>query len=110
MNGYQGEEIVDIAQSPFANHSPADMALYFISKYGQIDGDHHKAWVIDQCARILTGCPIIVARATWKTDDTQHEEWRVSVDDGDRYREFITEMKAGEDGPETYGYEEGITP
>lgn len=28
-----------------------DMAV----RYGQIDGDHHKAWVIDQMVQILAG-------------------------------------------------------
>lgn len=28
-------------------------ALEFAMSYGQIDGDHHKAWVIDQLVRIL---------------------------------------------------------
>lgn len=29
-------------------------ALELAFCYGQIDGDHHKAWVIDQIVRILT--------------------------------------------------------
>lgn len=30
-------------------------AIDIAIEYGQIDGDHHKAWVIDQIIRILTG-------------------------------------------------------
>ena len=30
-------------------------ALDLIGEYGQTDGAHHKQWVIDQVARILTG-------------------------------------------------------
>lgn len=30
-------------------------ALDIAFQYGQIDGDHHKTWVIDQIVRILTG-------------------------------------------------------
>jgi hypothetical protein len=56
-----------------------DLALEF----GQIDGDHHKAWVIDQMLRALTG---------------------------DRYEQVITEWCEGEDGPETYSWDEGIAP
>jgi hypothetical protein len=29
-------------------------SLELIFKYGQVDGSHHKAWVIDQVTRILT--------------------------------------------------------
>ncbi len=30
-------------------------ALNIALSYGQIDGDHHKTWVIDQMVRALTG-------------------------------------------------------
>lgn len=30
-------------------------ALELLHRYSQIDGDHHKAWVIDQVARCLLG-------------------------------------------------------
>lgn len=58
-------------------------ALDLIRKYGGIDGAHHKDWVLDQVVRILTG--------------SNYEAW-------------VAETKSGEDGPETYGYEEGIAP
>lgn len=32
-----------------------EKALEIAFQYGQIDGDHHKTWVIDQMVRILTG-------------------------------------------------------
>ena len=59
------------------------LALTCARQYGQIDGGHHKMWVIDQmCRHIL----------------------------GDNYDEFITECKKGEDGPETYDWDVGIAP
>ncbi len=36
---------------------PRQQAIDLAIRYGQIDGDHHKMWVIDQMVRILTGCP-----------------------------------------------------
>ena len=54
-------------------------------QYGGIDGDHHKQWVIDQMVRILCG----------------HE---------DHYQGFIQVHNMGEDGPNTYEWEEGIAP
>jgi hypothetical protein len=50
---------------------------------GQLDGAHHKAWVIDQAVRILTG---------------------------DRYDAWIAEYCDGVDGPETYAWDEGVAP
>jgi hypothetical protein len=32
-----------------------EKALEIAFMYGQIDGDHHKAWVIDQMVRALAG-------------------------------------------------------
>lgn len=50
-NIYLGEKLVPGEDSPFDGYSAQDWAMYFIEHYGQIDGDHHKQWVIDQVAR-----------------------------------------------------------
>jgi hypothetical protein len=54
-----------------------------IAEYGQTDGSHHKDWVIDQMVRALTG---------------------------DNYDEWVRAYRDGEDGPETYEWDEGIAP
>ena len=61
------------------------LALELLERDGQVDGDHHKAWVIDQTVRILTG-------------------------DNDDYQAWIERYRAGEDGPDTYSWDEGIAP
>lgn len=58
-------------------------ALSVAHGYGSIDGDHHKMWVIDQMVRALTG---------------------------DEYATFIAAHNDGEDGPDTYAWDEGIAP
>lgn len=58
-------------------------AIELAVQYGRIDGDHHKAWVIDQMTRILAG---------------------------DNYQRIVTDACAGEDGPNTYNWDEGIAP
>lgn len=58
-------------------------AIKLAIQYGGIDGDHHKAWVIDQMVRSLAG---------------------------KKYKQIVREAKAGEDGPETYDWNEGIAP
>ncbi len=58
-------------------------ALEIALSYGQTDGAHHKTWVIDQIVRILTG----------------HD-----------YEDVIKAACAGEDGPQTYTWDEGIAP
>ena len=58
-------------------------ALGFASLYGQTDGAHHKAWVIDQMVRCLTG---------------------------DDYESWVAGWCYGEDGPDTYSWDEGVAP
>ena len=47
------------------------------------DGAHHKDWVIDQMVRALTG---------------------------DGYTDWVKAWEAGENGPKTYEWQEGIIP
>jgi hypothetical protein len=58
-------------------------ALHLIGRYGGIDGAHHKQWVLDQVARKLAG---------------------------DKYEAWVRAVKEGEDGPDTYEWDEGIAP
>jgi hypothetical protein len=60
-----------------------DAAIELAVRYGGIDGDWHKAWVIDQMVRALAG---------------------------DGYAAIVAEAKSGDDGPETYEWNEGIAP
>jgi len=56
-------------------------ALALIQEYGGIDGGHHKQYALDQILRILTG---------------------------PGYAAWVAAFKNGEDGPETYEWDEGI--
>jgi len=62
-----------------------DEAIEIATEYGQIDGAHHKAWVIDQMVRVLAG---------------SREE----------YERIVSEACDGEDGADTYEWDEGIAP
>jgi hypothetical protein len=57
-------------------------ALALAFDYGQIDGAHHKTWVIDQMVRCLSA---------------DYDEWVANFSDG-------------EDGANTYYWDEGIAP
>lgn len=58
-------------------------ALKIATCYGGIDGAHHKDWVIDQMVRALTGSG---------------------------YEDFVAAACRGEDGDDTYTWNEGIAP
>lgn len=59
-------------------------ALELAYNYSQIDGDHHKAWVIDQMVRALTG---------------------------DDYEQWVKDYETNEDDPDdSYEWSEGIAP
>ena len=57
-------------------------ALGMIYEYGGIDGGMHKQWVLDQVVRVLS----------------------------DNYTLWVLEYEDGEDGPQTYEWEEGVAP
>jgi hypothetical protein len=62
---------------------PVERALTVALRYGGIDGDHHKTWVIDQMVRALTG---------------------------DDYETWVQSACFGDDGPDTYEWSTGIAP
>lgn len=108
MEGFLGEKIIDKSETEFALYEPKDWAMLWIEIYGQIDGDHHKAWVLDQVARILKGTKIIIKLAEWENG---HSEYRFDLDKpSQEYLDWVKEIKSGEDGPETYDYDLGIAP
>lgn len=65
--------------------SRIEAALTIAVNYGQIDGEHHKTWVIDQMVRAL-------------------------LPDKESYRAWVKEACDGEDGPDTYDWNKGIPP
>lgn len=72
--------------SSIEGDTPSERALDAALRYGAIDGDHHKTWVIDQMVRALLG-----------TDEA--------------YAKWAEESRAGDDGPETYRrWDTGIAP
>lgn len=101
-----GETIISVEQSPFAEYTPFDWAMYFIERYGQIDGEHHKLWVLDQVARIHKGTPILIAQAAWSNG---HTEWRITLGEPTKdYEDWVHEMRF--DGEDEYYYDEGVAP
>lgn len=58
-------------------------ALDVAYRFGGTNEAHHKAWVIDQMVRALTG---------------------------EGYEEWVRAANAGEDGPDTYEWDKGIAP
>ena len=65
------------------NSSRIHAALRIALQYSQIEGDHHRAWVIDQMVRALTGPD---------------------------YGVWVAAACVGEDGPNTYTWDTGIAP
>lgn len=113
MEGYLGETIVDVNNTEFKDYKPSDWALYFIERYGQYDGGHHKQWVLDQIARILKGTKIIIKEARW---DNGQSEYRISTDDNtsEEYKAWakymLGECLDEENQEYMYSYDEGVAP
>lgn len=110
MEGYLGETEYDIADSIYHDYTTADWAMLYIESYGQIDGSHHKLWVLDQVARILKGTKVKVKLARWSNG---HEEWRFTLDEPSKeYLDWVEEMKDYDEESEEYNYDydEGVAP
>lgn len=73
-------------------------ALQIAVEYGQCDGTFHKAWAIDQMCRTLLA----------NSDFTN--SLSIFAPESDAYKAFITDARAGDDGPETYDWDIGIAP
>lgn len=67
-------------------------ALRLAHDYGHAEGDHHKAWVIDQMVRALLG-----QRPGHDKPTAEYLEWVAAYEDG-------------EDGPRTYCWIQGVEP
>lgn len=65
----------------FSDVGEENFSLIF--KYGRVDGEHHKQWLLN------------------KIDKTIAEE---------KYNEWVSDYNSGEDGPNTYEWDEGIAP
>ena len=108
MSKYLGEKTFPIEETPHKGYTEKDWALYFIERYGQYDGGHHKQWTLDQIVRVLKGTPVIIVQASW---DNGQKEWRVATGKPSKeYKKWVKDMCKGEDGPNTYEYDEGIAP
>lgn len=87
--------------------SDVQQAIEIAVKYGGIDGDHHKAWVIDQIVRTLTGCPLVTKQGldfSGKTYDYK------ALGESAEYLQLIEDACAGDDGPDTYTWDVGVPP
>lgn len=108
MATFLGEEPVDLSTSEYASYTPSDWALYWIGRYGQIDGSHHKARVLDTVARLLNGVPVTLTLARW---DTGQSELRVHVGEpNEAYLEWVRDQLGEydeESGEYEYDYDDG---
>lgn len=104
MAKFLGEKIIiNTMGTPYEKYQPADWAMEYINAYGGIDGEHHKAWVLDQVARILKGTHVLLSLAKW---DDGNEEYRFQT--GRPTLSYLTYVaKVKEEG---YKIDVGIAP
>lgn len=77
------EEIETVLNMLKEKDKQIEEVLNLIFEFGQIDGDHHKAWVIDQIVKILTK---------------------------DKYDEWVRNYVYDEETGDTYSWYKGIAP
>lgn len=105
-NTFLGEFDVDLKDTQYKDFGPKEWSMYFIECYGQIDGDHHKAWVLDQIARIMHGTGIVIKEARWSDGS---KELRIETGEPTKeYHQWVKDMQNV--GEEEYEYNAGIAP
>lgn len=77
MEGYLGETILDIHKTKYAMYTQYDWIMLWIEKYGTIDGEHHKNWLLDQIVQITQGTKVIIKVAEWSNG---LKEFRFTLD------------------------------
>ncbi len=90
-----------------AKQKAIDKAIKLAVRFGQIDGLHHKQWVIDQMVRALTMCPEVRVVAV---DGNGAEYSYVMLGESEAYIDIVRRACDGEDGPDTYSWDTGIAP
>jgi hypothetical protein len=110
MEGYLGTFPVVIELHPdFKDMTPADWAMRYIHRYGQFDQAHHKAWVLDQVARILLGTPVHVKESRW-TNGLVNFSY-ITGEPSRKYLDWTEEMlERDANGTAEYGYDTGTPP
>mgnify|MGYP007116985888 CR=1 FL=1 len=108
MKGYLRETEVEISKTKYAMYGQQDWAVLWIEMYSGIDGSHHKNWLTDQIARILKETKVRLKITKWE-NGTKNERFNLE-EPPKAYWDWVKEMKAGEDGENTYSYEFGIAP
>lgn len=82
-------------------------ALEVARTLGGFHGDRHRAYAIDQMVRALTGCPMETAEAIDCNGKPYTYERR---GESKRYKRFVAVACAGDEGANTYGWDEGTPP
>lgn len=81
-------------------------ALELADLYGNIEGGHHRKWVIDQMVRALCGCPV---EQTPMEDGNGHAYVLETLGENDEYRAFVAGYE-GDAEPKKYEWELGTPP
>lgn len=87
---------VDDNLAKYSGYTPAQWALLWIERYGQVKTDslHYKYWLLDQVARILNGTPVLVGDYK-SANGTVTEQFSLG-EPSEKYNQWVTEMKDGE--------------
>lgn len=101
------QKIEILAEFLMKSNDRIEKALEMAVRFGGIDGDHHKDWVIDQMVRALTGCPMVKKTA----EDCRGEEYECETQgESEEYKALVKDACEGEDGPDSYEWNVGIAP
>lgn len=87
---------------PFELQCRIEEAIDIITEYGDVDGSHHKQWVIDQVLRSLLGCE-------YETKINEDYTWE-ELEPNESYKNWVKFFEEREQGIKMYEWPTGIAP
>ncbi len=91
-------EISGVSENQLCKNDRIAKALEIAFNYSQIDGDHHKAWAIDQMVRALCGC---------KQNEKESGDF---LDESDEYLQFVNKYEHDDNGEKQWTWDDGVNP
>lgn len=89
---FLGEQTLDLKRTKYEKWDSQTWAKFWLAKYGQSDGAHHKAEAIDEVMQILHGTKVKVLLASWDNGKTEE---RFELDEPSaQYKAFVEDYES----------------
>lgn len=95
--------ITNLTNTPFDGYGPLNWIEYYVSRYGNIYGNHHQTWLNVEVMKLRFGIVPEVKLA--KFDNHHADEWRVHINTTNAaYNTWLTSLDEDVENEGTYNW------